>query len=673
MIDNNLGFNRQHIVRLFETLPVVVWQTDAALVFTSSFGAALASIGLRDGEVVGRSVVDYLASGENGDLIAKKLRSALAGETVGFSVQWQGAHFVVALSPIQDAGGRIVGTMGIALETTAAAEYEAAIKLLTRAITQAEAMAPIGNFTIDLAHDAVSFSEQGRRLWGLPSTAPVAGKTLMERVHRDDRDRFAETRERAMKRGEPFSARLRVVDPTGYVREIQVFVSWMRDGEGRIVRSVGTIVDLSAQIEHELRIKHLSETDALTGLANRKAINAAIDAALGSFDRVAVALFDVDNFTRLNDGLGYAAGDNILRAVAERLRTLGGPHDTIARVGADEFVCVFAWNSDRPSLEERVRRFHEALEEPLHVDGLMLHLSMRMGVSAYPLNGTEDLLKKADIALYRTRRQPPGSTSWYTSGLERQLLAEQTLDGDLGPALAAGELDLYYQPIVDASSGDTVAHEALLRWHHPARGTLLPGAFLHLAEESNVVHQLNEWTIERAVTDCATRPALNRRGRKMHINVSPRQLLATDMFAVLARTLAKHGVDPASVALEVTEVSFLTDFEAARKVLRECRNLGAAIVVDDFGTGYNTFHYLRELPVDGIKIDRSFVDGLDVHGHSAAIVGAIVALAKSLEIAVVAEGVETAAQRDKLLAEGCHEMQGFLFAAGMPASALCAQ
>ena len=409
--------------------------------------------------------------------------------------------------------------------------------------------------------------------------------------------------------------------------------------------------------------------DPLTGLANRTLLIETAERLLCKPGPVSVLVDEVDDFKDVNDARGHAAGDELLVAIGERLRGCVRPGDEVARLGGDEFAVVLADGPDGAgALGERMLA---ALADPVLIGGRPLGAHVSVGVAHTDTTGDRSaltLLRNADLAMYMAKAAGKNRQVVYARGMAQAAKNKVQLLEDLPAAAGAGQLELHYQPTIDLSDGRTVGYEALIRWNHPARGTVPPGEFIPLAEEGGQIVEIGRWVLEQATAQAA---AWSRRaGRRivMAVNISPRQLAEDDIVAVVEQALRASGLDPHLLTLEVTEGVLVRDVDAVVEKLGALRALGVRVAIDDFGTGYSSLSYLRRLPADIVKIDRTFVQDLGDGGQSTTLVASIVELARSLGLEVVAEGVETPAQHALLHRLACSHAQGYLFGRPLPAT-----
>jgi diguanylate cyclase (GGDEF)-like protein len=425
--------------------------------------------------------------------------------------------------------------------------------------------------------------------------------------------------------------------------------------------------DITERQKAEAHIAHLARHDQLTDLPNRVFFREELDKNLRRRrhgEKFAVLCLDLDRFKSVNDTLGHSIGDKLLNAVASRLSGCIDERDFVARLGGDEFAVVQA-NIGRPEDSSTLAaRIIERLGAPYDIEGQQLDIGVSIGLAIAPADGksADQLLKNADLAMYRAKADGRGSYCFFESEMDARIQARRALELDLRTALGSGQLQLYYQPLVNAKTGEVRCFEALLRWFHPRLGAVPPGEFIPLAEESGLIGPLGQWVLRAACAEAAKWPSQFR----VAVNLSPIQFKNLNLVKVILGALAASGLPASRLELEITESVLLEADPKTLAVLHELHALGTRIVMDDFGTGFSSLNYLRSFPFDKIKIDKSFVDDVSKGGDSIAIVRAIVDLARALKIEVVAEGVETADQLDHLVAEGCIEMQGYYFSRPAP-------
>jgi diguanylate cyclase (GGDEF)-like protein len=432
---------------------------------------------------------------------------------------------------------------------------------------------------------------------------------------------------------------------------------------------------LRARLAAEANIRRLAFTDALTGLHSRASLENRLGQVLSMAQRertpVALLFVDLDHFKRINDSLGHAVGDRLLRTTARRLRGLVRDSDIVARPGGDEFVVVLAGLDAESNALTVAGKILETLSEPLVIEGNTLRVTPSIGIALFPQDGDTpgELMKNADTAMYHAKASGRANVQFYCQEMNARSTWRLALESDLREALAADGLAVHYQPKVGAADGRLQGFEALLRWHHEQHGAIGPADFIPVAEESGLIEPLGDWVLDAVCRQLASWEQAGFSGLRVAINLSAQQLRSPELAGVVAATLRRHGVAPGRLEIEVTESTAMSDPERAIERLRELRAVGVSLAIDDFGTGHSSLAYLKRLPVQTLKIDRSFVMDIETDPNDAAIVAATLALARSLGLATVAEGVETAAQREFLVAHGCGALQGYLLGKPAPAQA----
>ncbi|MFC4930012.1 sensor domain-containing protein [Massilia sp. GCM10023247] len=444
--------------------------------------------------------------------------------------------------------------------------------------------------------------------------------------------------------------------------------------DGKVTHFVGVSSDITEARHYERRLHHLAHHDPLTGLANRtllqEELKYAIDFAVRNDALGALAFLDLDNFKHINDNFGHDAGDLVLREIANRLRASVRENDTVARVGGDEFVLVINNQASNEQLADLIERIRVRVSAPINVAGRDILAATSIGVSRFPHDGdtVDRVMRAADAAMYHAKSLGKNNCQFYSSELNQVVHQHLMLEASLSRAIGNHEMVVGYQPKVDLRTGKVVGAEALVRWKHPDSGMVPPSQFIPVAEETGLIVPLGEWVLLEA---CRALKAFDAPGTSelvISVNLSARQLRQRQFAGQLARTLARAGVDPRMLELEVTESQLMDRPDEAMEALAELKALGLRLSIDDFGTGYSSLSYLQKFPVDFIKIDRSFLGNLALDGH-AVIARAIIALGHNLQMKVIAEGVETREQLAFLRAHDCDQMQGFYFSPALTQAA----
>ncbi len=445
----------------------------------------------------------------------------------------------------------------------------------------------------------------------------------------------------------------------------------------RFMQSIAHV--LGAAIERrqaDEELATLAQIDAVTGLPNRNLFSDRLSRALiwaRRNDRLLALMYlDLDNFKAINDTLGHEMGDRLLKAVALRLRSCLRENDTIARLGGDEFTVILEDIAHIEQIDTVIQKILNAFHQPMELDGQEVFASTSIGISIFPHagNDVESLLKSADIAMYRAKGEGRDTFQFYDASMSAETSERVALEAGLRRALDRQELRLHYQPIVDLQSGAMVGVEALLRWQHPELGLVLPDRFIKIAEQTGLIVPIGEWVLQTACDQCIAWQKSGFPDLYVTVNLSARQFRTSDLVNVIARVLRETGLNPGRLQLELTEGMLMENPVASNKILERLKEMGALVSVDDFGTGYSSLSYLKHFPLDILKIDQSFVRDITTDADDAAIVEAIIALARSLNLKITAEGVETMAQLEFLRGRGCDSLQGYLFSPPVTADAI---
>ncbi len=426
------------------------------------------------------------------------------------------------------------------------------------------------------------------------------------------------------------------------------------------------------------QLRHLASHDALTGLPNRVLLDDRLSQAVAHAEQdghsFGVAMFDLDRFKVINDSLGHRAGDALIKEVAHRLAGVARGTDTVGRLGGDEFLFIMDRLAKREDAEHVARRAVKALELPIRLDGVDLHTSASIGIAMFPADGksAEALIANADAAMYCAKQRGRNNIQCYAEGMNSATQERVKLESDLHQALSLKQLELHYQPKVDTKTGLIHGVEALARWRHPQRGLVPPGEFIPLAESCGLIDAIGEWVVRES---CRQARAWHLEGLpplRVAVNLSAFQFRHGNLLQMIREALQAAQLEPRFLEVEITESALMSDPEESVTILEQLSRMGVVVSVDDFGTGYSSMSYLRRFPIDKLKIDRGFIAELISRADDASIVRAIVSLAHSLRLKVVAEGVETSEQLNVLRSLGCDQYQGFCFSPAVPATQFAA-
>lgn len=463
-------------------------------------------------------------------------------------------------------------------------------------------------------------------------------------------------------------------DNSGETRAFVVTKAPLRDGADRVIAVLTTALDITERKKAERNLVHLAHHDPLTGLANRTLLQERVRAEIARARRAdryfALHLIDLDRFKGVNDALGHHRGDELLKAVAQRLRETIRETDAVARLGGDEYAVLQTDVRNAEDARDFASRLIETIGEPFRIADQDIVVGASLGVVLYPGDGddTDELFKNADIAMYRAKSEERNAFRAFRFDMVTAAREGITLENDLRRAIANREFELHYQPQIDLRSGRVVGAEALVRWRHPKRGLVRPLDFLPFAEETGIIIPISEWVMREACREAKSWQTRGLPRLRIGINLSPVQFRKQNMRALVIDILSQSTLDPELLELEITESILMQNAESVAEELSELRRLGVSFAIDDFGTGYSSLAYVKKFPVDRLKIDQGFVRNMKGNPQDAAIVKAIVNLGHSLGIEVIAEGVDSHDQVTMLRAEGCEEAQGFLFSPALPAA-----
>lgn len=552
------------------------------------------------------------------------------------------------------------------------------LRLNRASLATAQRIAKIGNFSYDVDTNESHWSPELYSILGLDSNQHRAHPdTLASLIHPDDRDHVKSNTEKALLTNKSFSTDHRMLLRNGDVRHVRHYAEATEDALGKRIVT-GVIQDTTDHTRAMDQIRYLANFDGLTGLTNRRQFNTrlmdTVRHARTKRHLVAVIIVDVDRFKLVNDSLGSSAGDQILQVVADRVNEqvrnsdcvarLDGDEASfeIARVGGDEFTLLLPRIAHPTDAGRVAQRILESISTPIEVDGQRVTLGASIGISIYPIDGesAEALIANADRAMSHAKRQGGNSFQYYTESLNATSTRRLILESKLRDAVDANRLHLVYQPKCDLRSGDVIGMEALLRWEEPNLGFVSPDEFIPLAEEIGCISKIGRWVLYEACRQNKEWQDQGLAAVPVSVNVSSRQFSDTDLLRVVKDVLARTELEPQWLELEITESAMVEDEAATTLALRQIRELGIRISLDDFGTGFSSLSYLRRLPLDTLKIDRSFVMDLPDDPDARGIVEAIIAMAHVLDLDVIAEGVETEEQRDFLRSIDCDEIQGYL-------------
>src|SRR5581483_10691399 len=578
-----------------------------------------------------------------GDVVSKEM---LLAQPAG-QPRWEAIH----LAPNRDAEGKVVGIYAVHTDVHEEKGNQEALRRANWMLSSHINNTPLAVLEWDRDFRLVRWSPQAQNIFGWTADE-VLGMPLTEYLltHREHLEELQSLVENLTSGTEPRATRLiRNHRKDGATIWCEWYHSCLMDDEGRLASILSFVQDVSSRIEAEERLQHMATRDALTGLPNRLLLHErlaqAIAQAKRSGGRVGVLFIDLDRFKNVNDTLGHRIGDELLKKCTHALSSAVRESDLLARLGGDEFMVIVEDFEDPAILGKIAQKLLDTIAQPFTVEEHDIYVTSSIGISVYPddSDDPEELLKHADVAMYRSKELGRNTYQFLDADLAAHRVRQHTLERALRAALKDNALRLHYQPVVRIEDGQVVGAEALLRWNHAEHGDVPPPVFIPLAEESGLIHSLGEWVLRTAARQCAQWRDAGL-ALTVSVNMSARQFYREDLAQRFVDIVQSVGCEPAWIELEVTETSLLHDLDAIRTVLHQLRDQGFSVAIDDFGTGYSSLTHLKQFPIDTLKIDISFIADLESDPGDAAITEAIIALARGLGLRVVADGVGTKAQ-----------------------------
>lgn len=532
--------------------------------------------------------------------------------------------------------------------------------------SETQRLAHMGSWHWNILEDSFYWTDEIYRIFGYSPQAFVASyQGFLNGVHPDDREQLSRWIDQTLSQKASADIEHRILRPDGTARIVHQRAEAVDDAAGQAIRIIGTMQDVTERKSAEERIQFLAYYDALTGLPNRTLLQDRISVALArarrNHKRAALIFLDLDHFKSINDSLGHSVGDRLLQGVAERLKRSLREEDSVARLGGDEFLVLLPDIAEAAEATGAAQRIARTMSEVFVIQDHLLNITGSIGISLFPDHGTdiEALIKNADMAMYSAKENGRNSCQFFSQDLNMRAMERWSLQNSLRGALAKKELFLLYQPQVDIATGKLTGVEALIRWQHPEMGLVPPDKFIPVAEDSGLIVPIGEWVLKTA---CA-------QARQWHETGLPAVSIAVNISAVQSRergfldsvktVLRETGLAPQYLELELTETLLISNADVMILMLEELKEIGLKLSIDDFGTGYSSLSYLTRFPIHKLKIDRAFVRDIAVNPNAALITGTIISMAKSLNIKVIAEGVESEAQLAFLRARQCDEIQGY--------------
>lgn len=555
-------------------------------------------------------------------------------------------------------------------------------------LASAQHIARLGCWSWDCRQEKVQWTDEMFRILELdPARVTPSIEAFLARIHPDDRRRARDNMTRLIEGNRVEESVHRLVLSDGSLRHVRLHGDTSVDEIGMVIGVSGTVQDVTETILNEERIRRLANYDVLTELPNRSLFldnaNRALALARVQGNVVGVMSLDLDQFKRINDTLGHRNGDQLLRLVSQRLQACVNTADKatsarsgdiggLARLGGDEFCILLTEISQFHDAARIARRILESLSLPFDIEGNELFVTTSIGISLFPNDGDDAdvLLKNADAAMFHAKSQGRNNYQFYGKAMNSRALEKLSMESQLRKAIERGEFELHYQPKLDLRTNRLSGVEALIRWRHPELGMVSPGDFIPLAEESGLIVPIGEWVLGAATSQAQQWHATGRSHLHVAVNISSPHFRHDGLLPAVARALTDSGLPAALLEIEVTESMLMDDMEATLQTLHRLKEMGTRLSIDDFGTGYSSLAYLKRFPVNALKVDRSFVKDTPTAADDTAIVSAIIAMAHSLHLEVVAEGVETRAQLEFLRSHGCEHAQGYLISRPLDAAAV---
>jgi len=544
-------------------------------------------------------------------------------------------------------------------------QVERDLLLANERLSLAQRTAAAGVWDWDIGKGTLIWSDEFFRLLGLdPTTAVASFDTWRRTVHPDDLQRAEEVIMASIRNHAPLFNEYRIVLPTGAVRWINAVGDTTYGADGNAQRMIGICIDATERKQAEAQIQFLAHHDHLTRLPNRFVAMERLKMTMAYADRakenVALLFLDLDHFKAINDSLGHNMGDLLLVEVARRLQTCLRESDTVSRQGGDEFLVILTNIHDLTAVTDSAARIVNALAAPYEIDGHALAVTVSVGIAIYPNDAkdTQTLMQRADTAMYHAKATGGNEFTFFSEQMNVAVAETQAIRSELRQALAGGEFALHYQPQIDLASGRILGAEALLRWHSPRRGLMLPDEFISIAEDCGLIVPIGDWVLQEACRQAVHWQQAGLPELTVAVNLSAMQFRRGNLQQSVVQALSASGLAPDLLELELTESILITEAEFARETLRNLRSLGIRFAIDDFGTGYSSLAYLKRFPIDKLKIAQTFVQGMDSNPEDAAIVHAVIQMARALRLKTIAEGAETAKTIEHLRLHHCDEVQG---------------
>jgi diguanylate cyclase (GGDEF)-like protein/PAS domain S-box-containing protein len=639
--------------------PIVIWSADTNGIFTLSEGKGLEALGIKPGEVVGQSLFDIYK--DNNEII-QSCKKALKGETITNITHAAGRSYHSSYGPVQDKNGKITGVVGVANDITDLENIEKRMHILSSALEQTADLVLITDVNGIVEYVNPAFE----KITGFRRDEVIGKKPAILRSGKHDEEFYQRLWETIL-RGEVFSEVFINARKDGSIYYEEKYITPIRDYQNNITHFISTGKDISERMRAQERLHYMAHHDALTKLPNRSLFMDRLRQAMAraSWHKrlIAVMFLDLDRFKNINDSLGHQVGDQLLIQLTQRLSSGVRAGDTIARFGGDEFAILLDDIASEQDISQLAKKILDTMISSFVIKDHEFFITASIGVSIFPNDGDDPdtLIRNADVAMYRAKDLGRNNYQFYSNEMSARAFKQLTLENSLRHALKRNEFSLLYQPQVEIKTRHIVGVEALLRWQHPELGLIMPSDFIPLLEETGLIVEVGDWVLQTALEQAAHWHQAGFDSLKVSINLSGRQFNDPGFISTLESAVNDTGLNPRLIELELTESMLMRNASKTVSALNTLNQLGIGIAVDDFGTGYSSLNYLRRFPISTLKIDRSFIRDVINDPDDRAITTAIIVMAQSLNLVVIAEGVESEEQTSFLENLDCDQIQGNIF------------
>lgn len=656
-IEEALSLEKNRLRTVLNNLPTLLWAIDKQGIFLLSEGKSLRSIGLKPGELVGKSIFKVYSQNT---AIIDRMMQALQGQTSNCTIQFDEIVFECSFTPIINKSQAIIGAIGTAIDITERYQAETQLQLAAKVFENTTE----GIAVMDGGKNIITVNRAFCEMSGYSSTELIGHNFLSLNSTAHDPGFYDalwnEVDIHKQWKGEVWAHRK---DGKTYPQLFNIRALATEDN--KVTHYIVITSDITRLIETQRRLEHLASYDLLTDLPNRSFFYNRLNHCHAKAQRAklsfAIMFVDIDDFKKINDNLGHEVGDELLKTVAERLKKCVREQDTIARMGGDEFTLLLEQITGTNEVAVTAQRLVQEMSTPFYIGNHEIFITISVGICLYPTDGTNipSLIKNADTAMYKAKEQGKNAFMFFTESMNKAMYNRFSIESQLRRALDKGELFLCYQPQLNLNTNSITGIEALIRWQHPEKGVLCPDFFLPIAEETGLISAIGEWVLETAFRQIKIWNDAGLTTCRISVNVSARQFIYKDLVGTISRILDDTDVSAGLIALDIKESTVMHNPDYTQKVLTNLNALGIDVSIDDFGTGYSSLSYLRHFPLSKLKIDQSFIRNITRSADDAAIAAAIISMAHNLNMTVGAEGVETGEQLDFLKTHRCDFAQGY--------------